>query len=52
MTTTLVGRDREMAELLDRWSDAEEGRGGVALVVGEPGNDPDPSRPVARRVEA
>jgi class 3 adenylate cyclase/tetratricopeptide (TPR) repeat protein len=35
--TTMVGRDDEMALLLDRWERARAGRGQVALLVGEPG---------------
>jgi class 3 adenylate cyclase/tetratricopeptide (TPR) repeat protein len=35
--TPLVGRDRELAELLDQWSAVRAGAGGVVLVSGEPG---------------
>ncbi len=35
--TPLVGRDTELAELLARWTDALQGRPGLALVVGEAG---------------
>jgi predicted ATPase len=33
----LVGRDQEIALLLDRWERAAEGNGQVVLLVGEPG---------------
>lgn len=33
----LVGRDQEVGLLTDRWDQVKEGRGQVALVVGEPG---------------
>jgi tetratricopeptide (TPR) repeat protein len=33
----LVGRDRELAELQESFADACDGRGGVHLVLGEPG---------------
>ena len=36
-TTALVGRDEELALLLDRWERAKEGEGQVVLLVGEPG---------------
>ena len=36
-TTALVGRDQELALLLDRWERAKEGEGQVVLLVGEPG---------------
>ncbi len=35
--TPLVGRDREVGLLLDRWELVEEGRGQVVLLSGEPG---------------
>jgi class 3 adenylate cyclase/pimeloyl-ACP methyl ester carboxylesterase len=35
--TPLVGRDQELALLLDRWETAKGGEGQVALLVGEPG---------------
>jgi DNA-binding SARP family transcriptional activator len=34
---TLVGRDRELRELERAWSVASSGRGGVAVITGEPG---------------
>ncbi|SIO47947.1 Predicted ATPase [Bradyrhizobium erythrophlei] len=36
-TTALVGRDQELALLLDRWERAKEGEGQVVLLAGEPG---------------
>jgi class 3 adenylate cyclase len=36
-TTALVGRDQELALLLDRWERAKEGEGRVVLLAGEPG---------------
>ena len=33
----MQGRDRERGKLTDRWAQARVGRGGVALVAGEPG---------------
>ena len=33
----MVGRDREVDHLLDRWEEAQDGRGQVVLVSGEPG---------------
>jgi predicted ATPase/class 3 adenylate cyclase len=33
----MQGRDDELAALADRWAQARAGRGGVALVAGEPG---------------
>ena len=35
--TPFVGRQRELARLLERLDTARQGQGGVALVVGEPG---------------
>ncbi len=35
--TPFVGREPELALLLDRWADTLEGRGQIALVEGEPG---------------
>jgi len=35
--TALVGRDREIELLLDRWEQAKEGLGQVCFLVGEPG---------------
>ncbi|TIN44435.1 MAG: hypothetical protein E5Y32_16630 [Mesorhizobium sp.] len=35
--TSLVGRDEEIALLLDRWRQAKDGRGQVVLLSGEPG---------------
>src|SRR5215831_2794409 len=35
--TPLVGRDAEVTLLLERWTQAREGRGQVALLSGEPG---------------
>ena len=35
--TPLAGRDPEVAQLLDAWRDAKEGRGRVVLMRGEPG---------------
>ena len=35
--TPFVGREHEVALLLDRWRDASEGEGQVALVSGEAG---------------
>ena len=35
--TSLVGRDQELAVLLERWRRAKDGRGQVALLSGEPG---------------
>jgi class 3 adenylate cyclase/predicted ATPase len=35
--TPLVGRDAEVTLLLERWTQAKEGRGQVALLSGEPG---------------
>jgi class 3 adenylate cyclase len=35
--TPLVGRDQEIALLLDRWERASEGNGHVVLLTGEPG---------------
>lgn len=35
--TPMVGRDAEIAHLLDRWRAAEAGSGGLVLVVGEAG---------------
>ncbi|HEV2100713.1 MAG TPA: AAA family ATPase [Stellaceae bacterium] len=35
--TTLVGRDQELAQLRERLSDAEAGRGQAVAIVGEPG---------------
>jgi class 3 adenylate cyclase/predicted ATPase len=35
--TPLVGRERELAFLLDRWERAKGGRGQVVLLIGEPG---------------
>jgi hypothetical protein len=35
--TSLVGRDQELALLLDRWRRAKDGTGQVALLSGEPG---------------
>jgi predicted ATPase/class 3 adenylate cyclase len=36
-TTALVGRDQELALLLDRWQQAKEGEGRIVLLGGEPG---------------
>ncbi|MGK9232551.1 AAA family ATPase [Inquilinus limosus] len=36
-TTALVGRDQELALLLDRWQQAKEGEGQIVLLAGEPG---------------
>ena len=36
-TRRLVGREQELALLLDRWSQAKEGEGQVVLLAGEPG---------------
>ena len=36
-TTALVGRDQELALLLDRWEQAKEGEGQIVLLAGEPG---------------
>jgi len=36
-TTSLVGRDREMLELLDTWMRAQGGEGQLVTLVGEPG---------------
>ena len=36
-TTVLVGRDQELALLLDRWERAKDGEGQVVLLAGEPG---------------
>jgi predicted ATPase len=33
----MVGRDRELQHLLDRWEEVRDGRGQVVLVAGEPG---------------
>ncbi|TIS39496.1 MAG: hypothetical protein E5W95_13230 [Mesorhizobium sp.] len=35
--SSLVGRDQEIALLLDRWRQAKDGRGQVVLLSGEPG---------------
>lgn len=35
--TPLVGRERELALLLDRWAQARNGKGQVVLICGEPG---------------
>ena len=35
--TPFVGREQEVALLLDRWRDASEGKGQVALILGEAG---------------
>ena len=35
--TPLVGREREVGLLIDRWEQAKEGRGQVVLLSGEPG---------------
>ena len=35
--TPFVGREHELALLLDRWREATEGEGQVALISGEPG---------------
>ena len=35
--TPLIGRDQELALLLDRWERAKEGEGQVVLLSGEPG---------------
>jgi class 3 adenylate cyclase/tetratricopeptide (TPR) repeat protein len=35
--TGLVGRERELATLVQRWTDARGGHGGVVLLRGEPG---------------
>src|SRR5438128_1981853 len=35
--TPLTGRDTEVALLIDRWEQAQEGLGQVVLIVGEPG---------------
>jgi class 3 adenylate cyclase/predicted ATPase len=35
--TPLVGREQELASLLDRWAQAKEGPGQVVLLPGEPG---------------
>ncbi len=35
--TPLVGREQEMAQLLDRWQKAAEGQGQVVVLSGEPG---------------
>jgi predicted ATPase/class 3 adenylate cyclase len=35
--TALVGRDQELALLLDRWQQAKEGEGRIVLLGGEPG---------------
>ena len=37
LTTALVGRDQELALLLDRWEQAREGEAQVVLLAGEPG---------------
>jgi tRNA A-37 threonylcarbamoyl transferase component Bud32 len=37
LTTPLVGRDTELAVLVERWQEARSGEGGVALVRGGPG---------------
>jgi len=34
---SMQGRDGELGNLADRWAQARAGRGGVALVAGEPG---------------
>src|SRR4029077_16784638 len=36
-TTALVGRDQELALLLDRWERAKDSEGQVVLLAGEPG---------------
>lgn len=36
-TTPIVGRDREIGLLLERWEEARDGRGQVALISGEAG---------------
>jgi DNA-binding SARP family transcriptional activator/tetratricopeptide (TPR) repeat protein len=36
-TTSLVGRDAEIQQLTDLWSEALAGHGGLCLVTGEPG---------------
>ncbi|MEZ0171114.1 adenylate/guanylate cyclase domain-containing protein [Microvirga sp. TS319] len=36
-TTALVGRDQELALLVDRWQQAKEGEGQIVLLGGEPG---------------
>ncbi len=36
-TRAMVGRDREVGTLLDRWEEVQEGLGQVVLVSGEPG---------------
>ena len=33
----MVGRDRELGHLLDRWEEVQDGRGQVVLVSGDPG---------------
>jgi hypothetical protein len=33
----MVGRDRELGHLVDRWEEVQDGRGQVVLVSGEPG---------------
>jgi class 3 adenylate cyclase/tetratricopeptide (TPR) repeat protein len=33
----MVGRDREVGHLLDRWEEVQDGRGQVVLISGEPG---------------
>ncbi len=35
--TPLLGRERELEAMLDRWHDSREGRGQVVLISGEPG---------------
>ncbi len=35
--TPLVGRDREVGLLVDRWEQAKEGMGQIVMLVGEPG---------------
>jgi len=37
LETPLVGRTAELAELIGRWSRAQAGQGGIALVAGPPG---------------
>ena len=37
MLTPLVGRDQELAFLIDRWEHAQEGQGEGVLIAGEPG---------------